>query len=689
MVGQLNLGLVTEKNMTATPQKTFGIGLALSGAISAGAYTAGVLDFLFQALSEWEKVQRRDQPGGPNHQVGLQVIAGASAGAITGALGVVALARGIQPQPLSDADKANCHLVPGREYQAIRCVLPQLYETWVTRPRMVDPEGGIDFLSDEGSKNPLVSILNSELLEDIKKRALVSYAQGTTPVRYPYIATKLHVFLTVSNLRGIPFTVEFGNSSYGMQTHGDRFHFDIRGLGSGPSAENTWINADNANAKTLCISDLPKSGQTIPTEWELYGTCALASSAFPIGLAPRRLSAPFDDYSSRPYPIRGGRAVIKPTFPTGTTGQFTFLNVDGGVINNNPFDFAQFALMGDISAESTSGATADRAVIMVSPFPEPPPFLPESKPVAELVPVIRALFPALINQARFKVEELVPALDPNDHSRFLIAPHRALNGKKERYTIACGLLGGFGGFLDEKFRAHDFQLGRRNCQNFLRLTFGLTADNPRVANISGHAAFRASEKPQKFAIIPLVGEARSEVPLPHWPQMSQSDFDGVLHRVRGRLSKVAPRFVKGQTSSPTLRGIAYVGLFFVKNRVSDYIRFAILSDLVRRDQIQGWELPDRFSGGAEDVRAILAALANPAFTFRTPGGIAADTHLTETFVNEVLEQLGKTQGMPYAVWQGESGGKKVYTLTSRQPKGFWSLPGIREIVDWIEAPTID
>ena len=54
-----------------------------------------------------------------------------------------------------------------------------------------------------------------------------------------------------------------------------------------------------------------------------------------------------------------------------------------------------------------------------------------------------------MNQARFKVGEIVPALDPDDHSRFLIAPHRKLNAKEERYTIACGLLDGFGDFLDE------------------------------------------------------------------------------------------------------------------------------------------------------------------------------------------------------------------------------------------------
>jgi len=58
---------MTESNATLAETKPFQLGLVLAGAISAGAYTAGVLDFLFQALSEWEK--DRGKPGVPNHRV--------------------------------------------------------------------------------------------------------------------------------------------------------------------------------------------------------------------------------------------------------------------------------------------------------------------------------------------------------------------------------------------------------------------------------------------------------------------------------------------------------------------------------------------------------------------------------------------------------------------------------------------
>jgi hypothetical protein len=303
---------------------------------------------------------------------------------------------------------------------------------------LVDPVGGIDFLStedlDSGKEAPVVSALNAMLLDDIKRRALLPPDAAALPQShppYPYIAANLHVYMTVSNLRGIPYTVSFGNSVYGMQTHGDRVHYDIRGLGTGISAENEWLSKDSSQA--LKIDTLPSHEQELPANWDRYGTAALASSAFPVGLAPRQLAAPIAEYETRSYPIERGGAMLKPSFPPAwqsTLGPdgYVFLNVDGGVVNNNPFDFAQYALMGDSLAEKTSAGDADRAVLMVSPFPEPPSFLPDRQPAPELVAVLRALFPALIDQARFKTSELVPAMNPADNSRFLIAPNRNIDG---------------------------------------------------------------------------------------------------------------------------------------------------------------------------------------------------------------------------------------------------------------------
>ena len=48
---------------------TFEIALVMAGTISAGAYTAGVVDFLLEALSEWEKARKCKNPLCPPHRV--------------------------------------------------------------------------------------------------------------------------------------------------------------------------------------------------------------------------------------------------------------------------------------------------------------------------------------------------------------------------------------------------------------------------------------------------------------------------------------------------------------------------------------------------------------------------------------------------------------------------------------------
>src|SRR4051794_41774741 len=70
-----------------SPDVPFEIGLVMAGAVSAGAYTAGVIDFLIQALDEWEKAKeqaRKDLAEGkttdcPMHEVRIKVMAGGPA----------------------------------------------------------------------------------------------------------------------------------------------------------------------------------------------------------------------------------------------------------------------------------------------------------------------------------------------------------------------------------------------------------------------------------------------------------------------------------------------------------------------------------------------------------------------------------------------------------------------------------
>ena len=64
------------------------LGINMAGAVSAGAYTAGVLDFLIEALDEWHAAKDSGQPV-PMHDLSLEVLSGASAGGMCAAIASV------------------------------------------------------------------------------------------------------------------------------------------------------------------------------------------------------------------------------------------------------------------------------------------------------------------------------------------------------------------------------------------------------------------------------------------------------------------------------------------------------------------------------------------------------------------------------------------------------------------------
>jgi hypothetical protein len=76
----------------------FEIGLVMAGAVSAGAYAAGVVDFLIQALDQWHEGKRDDDPRCPRHDVSLKVLAGASAGGMSVAIAAAPFADATRPR---------------------------------------------------------------------------------------------------------------------------------------------------------------------------------------------------------------------------------------------------------------------------------------------------------------------------------------------------------------------------------------------------------------------------------------------------------------------------------------------------------------------------------------------------------------------------------------------------------------
>jgi len=735
--------------MAEKAEREFQIALAMSGAISAGAYTAGVFDFLIQALDEWENA--RNGPGIPNHFVGIKAMSGASAGSIVAAIGAVALA-GTDQTPIEFDTHRDGE-------QKIKCYLPKIYETWVVKPGLVaEGEEKIDFLqtSDldgapekpdddfsrthdippaEGEPRPVTSLLNSRLLDAIARAAIDVKKVKDSP--RPYISKTLHIYMTLSNLRGVPYSVPFdGNAApkidnglrencYHMISHGDRVHYAVTGLGTWDSENSKSAFADSDQKREIEAASLviPKN-----PEWRDYAICALASAAFPVGLAPRLIGAALGtdakpgEYHDRRLPLDGPELSISPNWlPTVLAeNPFWFTTADGGIIDNDPFEYARFSLKnrlpsGDLDNIEKPATLkledhlpsaldkVDRAVIMVSPFPELKPIAPEGQPAPDLVSSFSKLMPALIDQARFKPSEIVRAADSTYGSRYLIGPSRVTpDGKEQRYGIASGLLGGFGGFVARSFRDHDFQLGRRNCQRFLQETFALPPDNKIIESWPADVdkgkftaiqtvAGKNRHEPKSFHIIPLFGTAKAEVVLPAWPRISQIRFDELQTRIAGRFDAVAPRLLAQNVTGPlyyllwlAVRPLPWP-LGLIRAKALKFVKASILADLVRRDMIEGWELPPNPGLDGDDIRLVLAELVNPSYDLHSAQSLAKATGLIQPQVETTLTLLQgpEAKDKPFKVWKAPWTGKDSgYALASRKPawyRFFW------ECSSWLSA----
>ena len=536
----------------------FRIGLAMAGAVSAGAYTAGVLDFLLEALDAWYAARARGEPV-PRHDISLEVASGASAGAMCSALLAIVL-----PHRFPHVRIGQDGTVDTRGQGAAE--LNPLYQAWV---RQIDIDPLLD--TSDLEQGRLDSLLNCEVIDRILGDSLncPGPPQPRDYVKRPFTAR-----FTLGNLRGVPYKIDFLGTNRvneeAMIEHADYQEFLI-----GRDAQGQLTPG---GLEAVSISDNPG--------WKDLGAAAVASGAFPLFLRPRLISRKPGDYDARHFvqsSLEDGKPEpILPAWKEPGSGPdpYQFASVDGGVFNNEPFELAHEVIAGGPGKSVPRQAQlAEAAVLMLDPFMGvpgdgvPPKTVKDAggaerlllPPEAQIMPLVYAW----IMQSRFKPDDLALAYDEAVYSRFLIAPYGSKSPEKAPYWIASGALGGFLGFFHEDFRKHDYQLGRRNCQQFLREHFTLP-DNNRVLQ-EGYAGLR--DQPDRIAafrsqdgqlqIIPLVGEVREEEGLMDWPAGRFKVAD-VTPRIEQRLDAVfdfyRDRIAAACSKNPALRWACRMGL---------------------------------------------------------------------------------------------------------------------------------
>lgn len=543
---------MAERNMPS-----FRIGLAMAGAVSAGAYTAGVLDFLLEALDAWSAAKARGEAV-PQHGISLEVASGASAGAMCAALLAIVLPHRF-PHVRIGADGSVDTRGGGEP------ALNPLYRAWV---QQID----IDALLEPSDleQGRLESLLNCDVIDRILRDSL-NYPGPPQP--RDYIRRPFKLRFTLGNLRGVPYRIDFLGtrqvSEEAMIEHADYQEFLIGRDSDG--------NLPAGGLEAVSISDAQG--------WQGLGTAALASGAFPLFLRPRLIRRDPADYAARHFMQASQPQQPRPIEPAwrepGLGPQpYAFASVDGGVFNNEPFELAHEVIAGGPGKANPGQAElAEAAVLMLDPFMgipgdgTPPRTVKDAAgaerlllpPEAQLMPLVYAW----IMQSRFKPADLALAYDETVYSRFLIAPYGSKSPDQAPYWIASGALGGFLGFFHEDFRKHDYQLGRRNCQQFLREHFTLPDNN--VVMQAGYAALRG--QPQlldgfrsqdgQLQIIPLLEALRPDEGLMDWPA-GRFQVAQVMPRVAQRLDAVfvyyRDRIAADATGSSLLRWACRLGL---------------------------------------------------------------------------------------------------------------------------------
>ncbi|UOB19316.1 patatin-like phospholipase family protein [Abyssalbus ytuae] len=571
--------------------KKFKLCITMAGAVSAGAYTGGVLDYLLETLHLWEKAKVRNRELGENHpdydhsipmhDIEIDVISGASAGGITGTISLLS----VLDENYQYANESN----PEGKNNLF-------YQSWVE-------------MADDEKSNTLTKLLSTDDLEKVKKpEALLNTSaiemianKALTinkAVKYPpYVSKNLDLILTTTNLRGINFKIDFSgindDSSSVITSHGGFLRYKVKN-----ELHDRGIPDDNKSL--YYVLDLNEE-----QDIEYLRDATLSTAAFPIGLKPREIVISKKYIQRYPKYLFGRRKGISPIINDNEEA-YKFNSIDGGLINNEPFGIGL-----KILKEKNPGILKkdNYAVIMVDPFPNQDNTTLEPHNGRNIIDVAKGMFKALRNQVMFNQDGILDALSLSDRTKFLIAPSRKqnINGvwRRSKNHLASYPISGFAGFLDKSFRKHDFELGRKNCQAFLRYYFSVEKENiekrlgeqvskealerfsyaypprdvngkyyfPIIPDMKVKTAFDTSFLTDKYG-------NEADIPYPEYPSFSLQNFDreykSILRkRVRGIVKKLADNW------------FLYTGFkFLFQNKTYNYIKNTIAKELFDADLLK-------------------------------------------------------------------------------------------------------
>lgn len=596
---------------TTLEGEEFEIALVLGGTVSVGSYTAGVLDFLIEALDAWEARKRSDAKHTPNHRVRLRIITGTSGGGVTALLTARALHYRFLPA------------TAGADSETLAC--NPFYNVWVKSPTIEKMLKSGDLKVRAGEEPPtLDSLLNGHVLTDIANQALdypahvnIAVRNGQPLVRAidgdarPYVHNPLPVIVTHSNVSGIPYR-QLYKGTFGAEyftSHADyvRIYFDFPSQATPhqpqliPDA--ICVHAANGSPGPLQLGQISAAIALSVVPWPELAQYALGTCALPIGLPARTVNRSALHYIYRFVwsTADGAYEWMTPVWErfldAVQAAKYNFACLDGGCTNNEPIALARQSLEGlrplyGAKRPPVEADNAERALILVDPLCEEPARYKPDAPLG-LIAICPSAASMFLAANRFATADMADFIHPQMYTRFLVAPKRTGRFAQDRPTIGadalCGTgLGAFLGFASEFYRDHDFQLGRYNCQAFLAGTLTFAHTNRRFGSIKPSCP--ASHLPQpgngEVPLIPLFGTANDPIAEPEWP-FDKFKPATLKKAARSRFRKILSASERMLHRNPAERALFAAGNLWIAHKLTTIFLAQLTTVCVRKRLLPG------------------------------------------------------------------------------------------------------
>jgi hypothetical protein len=430
------------------------LAVVISGAVSLGSYEAGVTYEVLEAIA------KHNEDSAPDDRIEIDVITGASAGGMTATI----LAKSLL-----------CHGPTLRHpYEN------PLYKAWVEEVRMLRetataPPG----LLEVDRESHKYSLLNIETLDRIAKKILPDDIQSCPvdcPIADPHPAVNrdanntpyVLLGLAMGNLNGFPLSLRL-NQGVGISSsvdftysqYKDRFVMQMSRPDSDPTADlilEEWEEYETtSNGRGRWA---PRQSPNREVTWSQLREITLSSGAFPFAFGVRQITR-HSDQNSSPSALYGSRdSDRKRNAFTNDQDPFDgrYIYTDGGVFENEPIGLA-ISLIESIYGQGAIMAP-DRYFLFIAPGARKASSDPfRSTKEADHISVGKALVSAIMGQSRFQ--------DWIKQSR----PPKVLAITSEDGKLLGDVFSAFAGFLEEKFRAYDYNIGRQTAQDKLGLLF--------------------------------------------------------------------------------------------------------------------------------------------------------------------------------------------------------------------------